>query len=338
MSNNTTIPTKETFKEEAKKLLQSTPIIKNISSAQDILARDKYKKKDYATIKPLFKKSIYPLNQDILEEYLKKEISILEKMTEDIYAQYKRRSLELYLLISQVYFNHKKYHPSIKNKRELDEFQKLMGFDNLFILLKKEIIFNKIDNASLIKHPLYKYIKKHLSDHTIDILDSLNSDLTWKEGSFYNIETVEAVKQISGYYFQSTYIFFKDLDAGFHGDNHQSIAKELLKNTTNIFLQKFINEYIRYANNRNDFEYGINIYKFDRCIQYILLEKFNIEGWAFYEQPVDYCFCFRKESTGQMFDLQVHDGHEVLPSFVNGSCCEETVTSINKAIEKYSLN
>lgn len=123
--------------------------------------------------------------------------------------------------------------------------------------------------------------------------------------------------------------------------NKLEIAKEILKNTKNINLKNFIEEYIDNFNeiqNKNNkklenlslFEY-IN---FDRCIQYIVNSNFNIREWSLCDIPLSNIYTFYNENRKSYFDLIVYNDN-VTPQYLDENYNTSDANSIQEAIEKY---
>lgn len=119
------------------------------------------------------------------------------------------------------------------------------------------------------------------------------------------------------------------------------IAKELLKNTKNIYLKRFIEKYINNFNeiqNKNNkvleeldlFEY-IN---FDKCIEYINQSKFDITGWHLLEIPLSNIYTFYNKKRNEDFDLVVYKDN-VIPQYLDENYNIYDANSIQEAIEKY---
>jgi len=126
--------------------------------------------------------------------------------------------------------------------------------------------------------------------------------------------------------------------------NKLQIAKELLKNTTNIYLKKQIDNYIANMNgyikayiDEKDFVIKDELISLDLCIAYIEREKFDITDWELCEIPIYYAHIFYNPKTEKMFNLAVFEDGEVIPRYIkNGN--EEDAASIQEAIEKYSTD
>ncbi|EGT0000203.1 hypothetical protein I9Y31_002496 [Clostridium perfringens] len=123
--------------------------------------------------------------------------------------------------------------------------------------------------------------------------------------------------------------------------NKLDIAKELLKNTKNINLKNFIEEYINNFDeiqNKNNkdletldlFEY-IN---FDKCIEYIDNSKFNIKEWCLWEIPLANIYTFHNKNMKDYFDLIVYNDN-VNPQYLDENYNTSDADSIQEAIEKY---
>lgn len=113
------------------------------------------------------------------------------------------------------------------------------------------------------------------------------------------------------------------------------IAKELLKNTKNIYLRLFIEKYIAnfdeiQSNNNSLIEY---LY-FDKCIEYIEKSKFYINGWGLWEIPISNIYIFYNKNRKQLFDLIIDDKN-IIPAYIDEECNSINANSILEAIEKY---
>lgn len=126
--------------------------------------------------------------------------------------------------------------------------------------------------------------------------------------------------------------------------NKLEIAHELLKNTTNIYLKKHIENYIANMDgyiaghvSEGDFEILDDGIAFDICITYIEKEQFDIKDWQLFEIPIYYAHVFYNPKTKQMFDLAVFEDGETTPRYISKGN-EEDAKSIPEAIEKYSCD
>ncbi|MGM1370603.1 hypothetical protein [Bacillus thuringiensis] len=120
-------------------------------------------------------------------------------------------------------------------------------------------------------------------------------------------------------------------------------AKELLKNSLNIYIKIKIEEYIShfeeieegsYFNKKNHED--DSLIRFHNCITYIQEKGFDIKGWMLYEIPIYYSHCFYNENTGQRFDLMVLNIGEVIPAYIDYSE-EKDAKTIEEAIKKYAV-
>ncbi|PGA62241.1 hypothetical protein [Bacillus pseudomycoides] len=119
------------------------------------------------------------------------------------------------------------------------------------------------------------------------------------------------------------------------------IAKELLKNSLNIYIKAKIEKYIFHF---EEFEGGVyfnkkdleddSLIRFHNCISYIQETGFDIKGWMLYEIPIYYSHCFYNKSKGQRFDLMVLNVGEVIPAYIDYSE-EKDAETIEEAIKKY---
>lgn len=116
------------------------------------------------------------------------------------------------------------------------------------------------------------------------------------------------------------------------------IAHELFNNTSNVYLKKFISEYIE---NIEEIESNKCVEKefirFDNCITYIKEVDFDIAGWMLFEIPIFYSYCFWNKITKKAFDLAVWDIGEVIPRYLDNCSNEQDANSIQEAIEKYDI-
>lgn len=116
------------------------------------------------------------------------------------------------------------------------------------------------------------------------------------------------------------------------------IASELLTNSTNIYIKKFIDDYIKnigkIENNKCEDE---SLVRFDNCISYIKEKEFDIIGWMLFEIPIFYSHCFWNMSKKKAFDLAVWDIGEVIPRYLDSNSNEQDANTIQDAIEKYDI-
>lgn len=114
------------------------------------------------------------------------------------------------------------------------------------------------------------------------------------------------------------------------------IANELLKNSTNIYIQSFIRKYIEnidvIENNKCEDKALIRL---DNCVSYIKEVGFDISNWALVEIPIFYSHCFWNKETRKAFDLAVWDIGEVIPRYLDSEVNEQDAKTIQEAIEKY---
>ncbi|HHD2783169.1 TPA: hypothetical protein ACOTHR_000602 [Clostridium perfringens] len=123
--------------------------------------------------------------------------------------------------------------------------------------------------------------------------------------------------------------------------NKLDIAKELLKNTKNINLKNFIEEYINNLNeiqNKNNKELEtLGLFKyiyFDRCLEYIVNSNFNIIEWCLWEIPLSNIYTFFNANRKEYFDLIVYNDN-VNPQYLDENYNTSDAISIQEAIEKY---
>ena len=121
--------------------------------------------------------------------------------------------------------------------------------------------------------------------------------------------------------------------------NILAIAYELRKNTKNIYLQDFIDQYIaNFSDNSNNRQNHITfeLLKFHRCLYYIQKEKFDVSGWGLWEIPHQDIFCFYNKKENRNFDLVYNwfNNYEVRPSYITNSN-NELAESIEEAIQLY---
>lgn len=123
--------------------------------------------------------------------------------------------------------------------------------------------------------------------------------------------------------------------------NKLKIAKELLKNTTNIYLRIFIEEYIdnfneiqsknNYILEELDFFGYIN---FDKCLEYINQSKFDITNWYLGEIPISVIYSFYNEQRKENFDLRIDDKGNIIPEYIDENYNPSEANSIQEAIQK----
>ncbi|MGM2306236.1 hypothetical protein HB665_24230 [Bacillus paranthracis] len=120
------------------------------------------------------------------------------------------------------------------------------------------------------------------------------------------------------------------------------IAKELLKNSLNIYIKNKIEKYIFHIEESEDGGYfnkkdldDDSLIRFHNCITYIQEKGFDIKGWMLYEIPIYYTHCFYNKTKEQRFDLMVLNIGEVIPAYIDYSE-EKDAKSIEEAIKNYS--
>lgn len=117
------------------------------------------------------------------------------------------------------------------------------------------------------------------------------------------------------------------------------IASELLKNSTNIYIQNLIDKYIEnihvIENNKCENE---ELIRFDNCISYIKKVGFDIIDWMLFEIPIFYSYCFWNKKTKKAFDLAVWNIGEVIPRYLDCGANEQDAKTIQEAIEKYDTS
>lgn len=114
-----------------------------------------------------------------------------------------------------------------------------------------------------------------------------------------------------------------------------------MKNTKNINLKNFIEEYISNFNNiqnknNKDLE-TLGLFKyigFNKCIEYINNSKFNIKEWCLLEIPLSNIYTFFNENRNEFFDLIVYNDN-VNPQYLDENYNTSDANSIQEAIEKY---
>lgn len=110
------------------------------------------------------------------------------------------------------------------------------------------------------------------------------------------------------------------------------IAEELLKNSTDNSLSKYIREYIEcLKNNRLHNEEMILL---DNGITYIRDVNFDFTGWMLQESPIGYSYIFYNEANNQRFDLAIFNTGEVVPRYIKESN-ERDADTIQEAISEY---
>lgn len=116
--------------------------------------------------------------------------------------------------------------------------------------------------------------------------------------------------------------------------NKLDIAKKLLKNTKNIHLNFFIEEYI---NNFNGSEIKNKKHMdFDKCIEYINKSKFDVTEWGLWEIPLPNIYIFYNKNRKEFFDLIIDD-KKIIPSYIDKNYNSIQANSIQAAIEKYTV-
>lgn len=116
------------------------------------------------------------------------------------------------------------------------------------------------------------------------------------------------------------------------------IAKELLKNSKNIYISVLIKEYIENISLiENNQCRKKEVLRLDTCISYIQKVKFDITGWQLNEVPIFYAYCFLNEKTKEYFDLAALDRDKVCPMYLDENSNEKVANSIKEAIVKYHV-
>lgn len=123
--------------------------------------------------------------------------------------------------------------------------------------------------------------------------------------------------------------------------NKLKIAKELLKNTTNIYLRSFIEEYITNFNEIQSKNIDIleelelsEYINFDKCIGYINQSKFDITDWCLWEIPISVIYSFYNEQRKENFDLNIDDKGNIIPEYIDKNYNTNEAISIQEAIQK----
>lgn len=126
-----------------------------------------------------------------------------------------------------------------------------------------------------------------------------------------------------------------------------NIAKELRKNTKNIFLQEFIDDYLSgfYPRINDDYtiEQDFQLLKFHLCIAYIEKENFDVSGWCVYEIPHEDVFWFLKEGKtheeAQWFHLIYNwfKNYEIRPSYLDKNAEDIEANSIEEAVSLHAI-
>lgn len=123
--------------------------------------------------------------------------------------------------------------------------------------------------------------------------------------------------------------------------NKLKIAKELLKNTTNIYLRIFIEEYIDNFNEiqskNNEILEELDFFgyiNFDKCLEYINQSKFDITNWYLGEIPISVIYSFYNEQRKENFDLCIDDKGNIIPEYIDENYNPSEANSIQEAIQK----
>ena len=124
-------------------------------------------------------------------------------------------------------------------------------------------------------------------------------------------------------------------------DNKLKIAKELLKNSTNIYLRSFIEEYINNFNEiqseNNDILEELEFFgyiNFDKCLEYINQSKFDITNWYLGEVPIPVIYSFYNDQSKESFDLCLNDKGNIIPGYIDNNHNTSEANSIQEAIQK----
>lgn len=117
----------------------------------------------------------------------------------------------------------------------------------------------------------------------------------------------------------------------------REIAEELLKNTLH-YERQTIEEYVK------NFDFickrkGVHeVYlRLDDCLNYLERIGFDMVGWELEQIPIEYAHHFLNREKKQTFELIVMKvGGKVIPAYLDDDICEQEVSSIEEAIEKFN--
>jgi len=220
-----TLPTKETFKEEAKNLLKKNDNISSHTEALDLLAVE-YGSKNYATIKPLLKNSIFPLSRASLSEYMDKylyEAGVREGGEVDYFLQ---RSFLFWNTLADIFFAYREQ-PYIKNKDELASLQTMMRSDTILIELKKIMMQNPLSSLG---NDLMVLMSEEIPNIRKIITRDIKANLEWARpfDEIYREER-DGFQQLS-YFSQSSTFFFLSLGREAMDNDYYSNLKKYRDN------------------------------------------------------------------------------------------------------------
>lgn len=122
--------------------------------------------------------------------------------------------------------------------------------------------------------------------------------------------------------------------------NKIQIAHALFKNTTNIYLENLLENYIAnmdLGTAEDDFDIHDEWMGIDKCVSYLQSVSFDMSDWELYEIPIHFTYCFLNAKTEQNFDLVLSDDGQVNPSYVDSNSNQQIAPSIQEAIEKYYI-
>jgi len=123
------------------------------------------------------------------------------------------------------------------------------------------------------------------------------------------------------------------------GDKQEkiNIVDELIKNTMLAnHTEHYIELFLKYRQSLVKGEVLLDRFdEFDKRIEYILSESFDIEGWMLWEIPIEYCHVYRNIKVEQWFDLNLFGGKVTPSCLINSN--ETDVTNIAEAISSYSI-
>jgi hypothetical protein len=114
--------------------------------------------------------------------------------------------------------------------------------------------------------------------------------------------------------------------------NKIKVASELLKNTTNIYIQNELTKYIEAIESNEMTKLNEDL---DLRVCHIIESAFDIEGFGIHEIPIYYSYVFSNENKGEWFDLVKFEG-VVSPRYIEVDC-EYDAETIQEAISKYKF-
>lgn len=107
-------------------------------------------------------------------------------------------------------------------------------------------------------------------------------------------------------------------------------AEELIKNTLNIYLKSFIEDFIKDCKGDTFTEDTLD---FKKVISKIYEDGYDINGFGLDEIPIPEVYCFIHNEKNQKFDVYIYNNDVNIGYMCDG--CEYNAVNINEAIKRY---